>query len=128
MYRQAMPWRPVLWTLARIWEWGARRKQARDAAHQRKLTVPVISIGNLTMGGTGKTPCVLQVAEVLKRGGRLPGILTRGYGRSSPIGHMAVAPGALVRTEKSGDEPQILIRSDSLRWASAPTASKRVSC
>jgi len=73
--------------------------------------VPVISIGNLTMGGTGKTPCVLQMAEALKSRGHKPGILTRGYGRSSPIGHMAVAPGAKVLTEKSGDEPQILIRS-----------------
>jgi tetraacyldisaccharide 4'-kinase len=110
-YRQALPWFAILWLLARVWELGGRRRQARQRAHQRKLSAPVISIGNLTMGGTGKTPCVLQVAEVLKRGGHWPGILTRGYGRSSPIGHMAVAPGAHVRTEKSGDEPQILIRS-----------------
>lgn len=110
-YRQAIPWLAILWVLARLWEWGGRRKQARDFERQRKLDVPVISIGNLTMGGTGKTPCVLQMAEVLKSRGRKPGILTRGYGRSSPIGHMAVAPGAKVRTEKSGDEPQILIRS-----------------
>ena len=110
-YRHAMPWFAILWMLARVWEWGGRRKEVRDSARQRKLGVPVISIGNLTMGGTGKTPCVLQVAEVLKRSGHTPGILTRGYGRSSPIGHMAVAPGAHVRTEKSGDEPQIIIRS-----------------
>jgi 3-deoxy-D-manno-octulosonic-acid transferase len=110
-YRQAMPWLPILWALARLWEWGGRRKQARSLERQRKLDVPVISIGNLTMGGTGKTPCVLQMAEVLKSRGHKPGILTRGYGRSSPVGHMAVAPGAKMRTEKSGDEPQILIRS-----------------
>lgn len=110
-YRQAMPWLAILWALARLWEWGGRRKQARDSERQRKLDVPVISIGNLTMGGTGKTPCVLQMAEGLKSRGHKPGILTRGYGRSSPIGHMAVAPGASVPTRKSGDEPQILIRS-----------------
>ena len=110
-YRQAMPWFAILWVLARVWEWGGRRRQAHNSAHQRKLNVPVISIGNLTMGGTGKTPCVLQVAEALQRNGHKPGILTRGYGRSSPIGHMAVAPGAHIRTEKSGDEPQIFIRS-----------------
>ena len=110
-YRHAMPWFVLLWVLARIWEWGGRLKQARQCARPRKLETPVISIGNLTMGGTGKTPCVIQVAEVLKLGGHRPGILTRGYGRSSPIGHMVVAPGAHVQTEKSGDEPQIFIRS-----------------
>ncbi len=110
-YRPAMPWLVILWPLARLWEWGGERRQARALERQRKLDVPVISIGNLTMGGTGKTPCVLQVADVLKCRGRKPGILTRGYGRNSPIGHMAVAPGAKVRAEKSGDEPQILIRS-----------------
>ncbi|HXB72489.1 MAG TPA: tetraacyldisaccharide 4'-kinase [Candidatus Acidoferrales bacterium] len=110
-HRQAMPRFAILWALARVWEWGGRRKLARNSAQQRKLDVPVISIGNLTMGGTGKTPCVLRVAEVLRRNGHRPGILTRGYGRSSPIGHMAVAPGARTRTETSGDEPQIFIRS-----------------
>ena len=110
-YRQALPWFAILWVLARVWEWAGRRNLARNSAPQRRLNVPVISIGNLTMGGTGKTPCVLQVAGELKRNGHKPGILTRGYGRTSPIGHMAVAPGAQIRTQESGDEPQIFIRS-----------------
>src|SRR5205085_3388333 len=110
-YRYAMPWFAILWLLARLWEWGARRSQARHSAQPRKLDVPVISIGNLTMGGTGKTPCVLRLAEMLKRCGRAPGILIRGYGRSSPLSHMVAAPGAKIRTQKTGDEPQILIRS-----------------
>ncbi|HMC61251.1 MAG TPA: tetraacyldisaccharide 4'-kinase [Candidatus Solibacter sp.] len=110
-YRQAWPWFAILWVLARVWEWAGRRKLARNPVPPRRLNVPVISIGNLTMGGTGKTPCVLQVAEELKRNGHKPGILTRGYGRSSPVGHIAVAPGAQIRTQESGDEPQIFIRS-----------------
>jgi tetraacyldisaccharide 4'-kinase len=68
-------------------------------------------VGNLTMGGTGKTPCVLRLAELLNQRGHRPGILTRGYGRSSPHQYVAVAPGGTVAVQLSGDEPQIFIRS-----------------
>jgi tetraacyldisaccharide 4'-kinase len=71
----------------------------------------VISVGNLTMGGTGKTPCVLYLARLLGAAGHTPAILTRGYGRHALAGDLAVAPGAPVSTEESGDEPQIFIRS-----------------
>ncbi len=110
-YRPALPWFALRWTLSRLWIRGARRRQARDLRAQRKIDAPVISVGNLTMGGTGKTPCVLRLAEILKQTGRKPGILTRGYRRSSPEPHTVLAPGAAVRPELSGDEPQIFVRS-----------------
>jgi tetraacyldisaccharide 4'-kinase len=123
--------------LARLWRWGARKKQRRDYARRRKLrgadapvragppgpalpafeqadqgvAVPVISVGNITMGGTGKTPCVLLLAQILNQRGRRPGILTRGYGRNSPHKHLALEPGAVLNPEHSGDEPQIFVRS-----------------
>ncbi len=59
---------------------------ARRAAYHsgwltpERLDGPVISVGNLTTGGTGKTPMVLYLAERLARDGRRPAILTRGYG------------------------------------------------
>ena len=62
------------------------------------------------MGGTGKTPCVLRLAELLRERGRKPGILTRGYGRTSPVAALALPVGATVRTEQTGDEPQIFLR------------------
>jgi tetraacyldisaccharide 4'-kinase len=110
-YRPAMPWFPAAWALARVWRWEGRRRQVRDYARRRKLDVPVISVGNLTMGGTGKTPCVLRLAELLRERGRRPGILTRGYGRVSPVPALALPVGATVRTEESGDEPQIFLRA-----------------
>ena len=110
-YRPAMPWCAAAWVLALLWRWGGRRRQARQLMEARKLDVPVISIGNLVMGGTGKTPCVLRLTELLRAQGRHPGILTRGYGRNSPVDHMALEPGAQVRTEETGDEPQILLHS-----------------
>jgi 3-deoxy-D-manno-octulosonic-acid transferase len=110
-YRPAMPLFSMRWLLSRVWEWGGRAKQARDLKRRRALDVPVVSVGNLTMGGTGKTPCVLRLAELLRACGRTPGILTRGYGRSSVEKHLTLAPGAAVHSELSGDEPQIFVRS-----------------
>ena len=110
-YRPAMPWLAAARLLARLWEWGGRRRRASGLARQRKLDVPVIAVGNLTMGGTGKTPCVLLLAELLKKSGRKPAILTRGYARSSPQAQLTLAPGAVVSSERSGDEPQIFVRS-----------------
>ena len=110
-YRPAQPWFTAAAVLARVWRWGTRIKMRRDYARRRKLAAPVISIGNITMGGTGKTPCALRLAEILKQRGRKPGILTRGYGRHSPHKHLALAPGAILNPEHSGDEPQMFVRS-----------------
>ncbi len=110
-YRPAMPWFALAWPLARLWEWGGRRKRERDLRAQKKLDAPVISVGNVTMGGTGKTPCVLWLARALRARGHRPGILTRGYGRSSHEQSLAIEPGAEVSAEHCGDEPRILVRS-----------------
>lgn len=110
-YRMAQPWYGMAWALSQLWKWGGRRRQRRQLARQRSLDVPVISIGNITMGGTGKTPCVLRLAELLREAGRRPGILTRGYGRGSPESYLVLAPGAVMRAEHTGDEPQIFVRS-----------------
>jgi 3-deoxy-D-manno-octulosonic-acid transferase len=105
------PWRTISWALSWVWKSGGRRRYERDFARRRKLAVSVISVGNLTMGGTGKTPFVLRIAERMIERGRRPGILTRGYGRSSPEKQLIVPPGANVKAQHSGDEPQIFIRS-----------------
>ncbi len=110
-YRPAVPWYWVAWALAQVWLRQGRRRQAQYYSKRRKLEVPVVSIGNLTMGGTGKTPCVLRLAEQLRERGRRPGILTRGYGRTSPVAALALPVGATVRTELAGDEPQIFLRA-----------------
>lgn len=110
-YRPAWPWFPLGWALARLWRWGGARRMRAAVLARRSLGVPVVSVGNITMGGTGKTPCVLMLARELARRGRRPGILTRGYRRSSPEKHMILRPGAVSRADQTGDEPQIFVRS-----------------
>jgi tetraacyldisaccharide 4'-kinase len=110
-YRLSQPWLPLVWVLAQLWMVGVRRSQSRGRARRRQLAAPVISVGNITMGGTGKTPCVLRLAAHLKQHGRTPGILTRGYGRQSPEKRLILPPGAKVPTERTGDEPQLFVRS-----------------
>ncbi len=108
-HRRPQPWHALGLPLARAWESAGRARQAR--ARERRLDFPVISVGNLSMGGTGKTPCVLHLAGLLRDAGHAPAILTRGYGRHALAGDLAVAPGARVSVEESGDEPQIFVRS-----------------
>lgn len=80
------------------------------AAHD--LGVPTISIGNITAGGTGKTPIVALVAEILIENGERVCILTRGYGRRDPAKRIVVSDGSaiLADAETGGDEPVELAR------------------
>ena len=71
-----------------------------------RLDVPVVVVGNITVGGTGKTPFLIWLVEVLRAAGYSPGIVSRGYGGRDTRQPMAVTtdsdPGAV------GDEPVLL--------------------
>lgn len=80
---------------------------------RRRLARPVISVGNLSVGGTGKTPVVAAIAKWLVTQGERPSILSRGYGRAeSPEGVVVVSDreGVLAGIDRSGDEPLMLAR------------------
>ena len=71
----------------------------------RKLPAKVISIGNLTLGGTGKTPAVIAVAQEAQKRGHNPCILTRGYrGRAKDISFVSRGEGPLLSPLEAGDE------------------------
>ena len=76
----------------------------------RRLARPVVSVGNLTMGGTGKTPLVACIANLLLRRGWKPSILTRGYGRASEEPMIVLPPGTrrCPDAREIGDEPALL--------------------
>jgi len=78
-----------------------------------RLNRPVVSVGNLTTGGTGKTPLVRYIAELLLKRGWKPSILTRGYGRRRGP-HLILLEPATARTadpREVGDEPALLARA-----------------
>ena len=110
-HRPAQPAFALLWMLSRMWCWGATLSRTRALARRRHLEARVVSIGNITAGGTGKSPMVLHLARKLKAAGWNPGILTRGYGRHSPQPHHALAAGAHLPVSQSGDEPQLFLRA-----------------
>ena len=90
-----------------------RRGVERHPQRQKRLARPVISVGNLSVGGTGKTPVVAALAQRLVEAGHRPAILSRGYARTDAIdGVVVVSDGAAIRAaiDQSGDEPLMLAR------------------
>src|ERR1700685_1547356 len=79
----------------------------RGTLQQKKLTGPVVSIGNLSVGGSGKTPFVLLLGELLKARGVKFDVLSRGYGRQW---HGIAWVGAVGSARDFGDEPLLIAR------------------
>jgi len=78
----------------------------------RRLPCPVVSVGNITVGGTGKTPTVIRIAEILAAAGRRPAILSRGYGGASRAPVNIVSDGKTLQMQAgdAGDEPVLMAR------------------
>ena len=89
---------------------GLSAKRAYSLRYQKKLPCKVISVGNITVGGTGKTPVTIALAEEAKRRGFSPVVLTRGY-KGSAKGPCFVTTGeggSLLNVEEAGDEPVLM--------------------
>jgi tetraacyldisaccharide 4'-kinase len=86
--------------------------RARNARFDRtpplRLRWPVVSIGNLSVGGSGKTPLVVSLVQLLQREGVAPDVLSRGYGRSRATVERVDPAGS---ADQFGDEPLLIARS-----------------
>ena len=78
-----------------------------------KLPCPVISVGNITVGGTGKTPCVIMMAQMLRTHGFRPAILSRGYGgkNAKQVSIISDGKNILLDSKTAGDEPFLMAQS-----------------
>jgi tetraacyldisaccharide 4'-kinase len=101
----------MLYGAAAAWR---RRWYAQHPDRRRTLHRPVISVGNLRVGGSGKTPVVEHIARLLADAGYSPAILSRGYGRKVPGNIPTIVSDGrtiLAGVDASGDEPQMLARA-----------------
>jgi tetraacyldisaccharide 4'-kinase len=82
-------------------------------ARKHKMPVPVISVGNITVGGTGKTPVVISIAQYFIQRGIKTAIISRGYKRPSNQGVVVVGNGRsnFQDVSVSGDEPMLIAQS-----------------
>lgn len=111
--------RALAWAPAKLYELAVRLRVAAyetEYLKQKRLDATVISIGNITLGGAGKTPMVAYVARYLKSEDQQVAILTRGYGRdSSGLRVLNGSQGEAARQSASyreyGDEPLMLARA-----------------
>jgi tetraacyldisaccharide 4'-kinase len=90
-----------------------RELYARRPDRRKRLTHPVISVGNLAFGGRGKTPVVATIARLLLEMGERPAILSRGYARRrADAGVVVVRDPQDIRADldRAGDEPLMLAR------------------
>lgn len=98
----------------------------KNVFKQQSPGVPVISVGNLVLGGTGKTPTVIHIARMLKTYGLKPAIVSRGYGGKSkaPVNVVSDGNAVLMDTVSAGDEPVLIARS--LKSIPVITGRKRI--
>jgi tetraacyldisaccharide 4'-kinase len=93
----------------------AARNRRFDLGVVKPVRLPcrVVSIGNLTVGGTGKTPMVIQLAGMLRDRGYRPAVLSRGYGGTSknPVNVVSKGTELLMHQNEAGDEPVLIAKS-----------------
>ncbi len=119
-FRAAAPLQPpstaALVTLglpSAVWSAAAllrRRAYRRGILTSHYLSTPTVSIGNLTVGGTGKTPTVAWLVEQLASSGHAAAVLTRGYGRDQCAQIQLIQAGEEAGPRICGDEPAMLAR------------------
>jgi len=89
-----------------------------------RATVPVVVVGNLTVGGTGKTPLVIHLVELLRQYGYSPGVISRGYSGDAPYYPYEVNKHSSVQA--SGDEPALIVKRTNVPMVVGPNRGKSI--
>ncbi|MGK9064438.1 tetraacyldisaccharide 4'-kinase [Stutzerimonas chloritidismutans] len=119
----------VLRPLEALYRHVARRRRQRfldGAAPSYKAPVPVIVVGNITVGGTGKTPMILWLIEHCRSRGLRVGVVSRGYGAKPPSLPWRVQ--AEQTASEAGDEPLLIVQRTGVPLMIDPDRARAVQC
>lgn len=117
----------LLWPLELLYRWVVNRKRARFLSGSNtayRAPVPVIVVGNITVGGTGKTPLILCLIELCRGQGLNVGVVSRGYGARPMSVPWTVR--ATDSAEQAGDEPLLIVQRSGVPLVIAPERAQAV--
>ena len=114
----------LLWPLEALFRLAAKWNRSKQLSKQIPHPVPIIIVGNISVGGTGKTPMVIYLVELLKSAGYSPGIITRGYGGKATQWPAKVTPNG--DPALYGDEPVLMARRADVPVIAGPERNESV--
>lgn len=103
--------RSTLSPLSYLFCYLAKHRRIKLSLEQKHFPVPVIVVGNITVGGTGKTPLVICLIEQLRKAGYQPGVVSRGFGAKQTQVQLVQAQDA---ASEVGDEPLLIVQRTSV--------------
>lgn len=106
---------PLSWLFRAL---AALRKCYVSHFTQQVIAVPVLVVGNISLGGTGKTPLIIALVQYLQQRGQIPGVVSRGYGGRAP--HYPYLLDASSSASQSGDEPLLIFNATHCKVCVAP--------
>jgi 3-deoxy-D-manno-octulosonic-acid transferase len=107
--RHPQPSQGILWLLSVLWREGSKRDRESKRKRAESLPVPVVSVGNVTAGGTGKTPVTIELLRDFRADGA--GLLMRGYGRVVRENVVVLDEHHHPPVSSTGDEAQLCMRA-----------------
>ncbi|KZX60228.1 tetraacyldisaccharide 4'-kinase [Halioglobus sp. HI00S01] len=117
--------RPLEW-LYRILTALRRGAYGRGLIRAYRCDRPLVIVGNITVGGTGKTPVVIALVEALKQRGLRPGVVSRGYGATAHISAFPHQVSLSSNASDCGDEPLLIYRRTGVPVVVAPRRAEAI--
>ena len=117
----------LLWPLEALYRSVVKHKRARfisGCSETYRAPVPVVVVGNITVGGTGKTPLILWLIEQCRTQGVRVGVVSRGYGARAA--HFPWTVSATDSAEQAGDEPLLIVQRSGVPLVIAPERAQAV--
>jgi tetraacyldisaccharide 4'-kinase len=115
---------PLLWPLSALYGALFSWQQRRQRLQAYRAPVPVVVVGNVVVGGAGKTPTVIALVQALQAAGWRPAVISRGYGRTATSEQMPQRVHAQSPAHSVGDEPLLIQRRTGVPvWVGANRAA-----